>query len=138
MSIRSSWVVPSLTAVLAALEGCGVSLTAAATQVRDTAPELVTGCSFVGTVVGEATPPQGVNDAMKDALNKAAERGATHVVWVGANGGRGPVAMARAYRCSIARAPAAGPKGAPSSPDAPAASPGYGTIWHMAGIAPIR
>jgi flavin-binding protein dodecin len=78
--------------------GCAPSLTMAAAQIREAPPEGVGQCVFLGTVVGRAR--HRVDDAKTDALNRAADRGATHLVWLSVSGGRGATAMGRAYRCS--------------------------------------
>jgi len=80
--------------------GCAPSLTMAAAQIREAPPEGVGQCVFLGTVVGDVRAPHRVDDAKTDALNRAADRGATHLVWVSVSAGRGATAMGRAYRCS--------------------------------------
>ncbi len=85
--------------------GCATtSATLAGTQVQEAAPENMTSCAFLGTVVGGPTSWEipSVEIAKTSALNQAAELSATHLVWVSVSGGRGPViAMARAYRCTV-------------------------------------
>jgi hypothetical protein len=77
------------------VSGCAPSLTLAGAQVHEAPPEGISQCRFLGTVVGTAR-----YGPMTDALNRAGEKGATHVVWLSVSGGRGATAMARAYRCS--------------------------------------
>jgi hypothetical protein len=98
---------PFLPAVLAVtfLACGGVELTAAGARVRDAPPEGTARCSFMATLVGRS--PWGTESAMNDALNKAAQMGATDVVWVSVSGGghATPLAMARAYRCPASQSP---------------------------------
>jgi hypothetical protein len=84
-----------LPCLAALVSGCAPSLTLAAGQIHEAPPESVSQCRFLGTVIGTAR-----YGAMTDALNRAGEKGATHVVWLSVSGGRGPTAMARAYQCS--------------------------------------
>jgi hypothetical protein len=82
--------------------GCAPALSPAGAQLREAAPEAVGECVFLGTVVGNVGrfDPSPIDDAKIDALNRAAERGASRVVWESVSAGRGATAMARAYRCS--------------------------------------
>jgi hypothetical protein len=78
---------------------CGSSLTQAGAQIREADPPRVAQCVFLGTVVGHVGRfhPSPIQDAETEALNAAAGKGATHVVWVSLTGA---TASARAYRCS--------------------------------------
>ena len=84
---------PCLTAVAS---GCATSLDLGAAQIHEAPPEAVTQCAFLGTVVGHVGPfhPSAIEDAKADALNRAAERGATQVVWASISAGHGATAMA--------------------------------------------
>jgi hypothetical protein len=97
---------PALFVLAPLASGCETSITPAGAQVREAAPESVTNCVFLGTVFGSASSfdwklPT-VENAQSDALNRAGDMGATHIVWTSLSGGRGPVALARVYRCSAA------------------------------------
>ncbi len=81
--------------VASLVSGCAPSLTLAGAQVHEAPPEAVSQCRFLGTVVGNAR-----YGPMTDAVNRAGEKGATHVVWLSVSGGRGARAMGRAYQCS--------------------------------------
>lgn len=97
---RSSILMLPLLALVPLASGC-VTLTPAAARLREAAPEGVTQCAFQGTVIGVDNKASfggsTVERAKTDALNRAAERGATHVVWLSVSGN---TAMARAYQCS--------------------------------------
>jgi|HubBroStandDraft_1064217.scaffolds.fasta_scaffold00177_28 hypothetical protein len=82
--------------------GCGSSLTVGSAHIREADPERVGQCAFLGTVVGHAGSfdSSPVHDAQTEALNAAAEKGATRVVWVSLSVSRGATAFARAYQCS--------------------------------------
>src|SRR5271167_3634013 len=81
---------------------CGSSLTVGGARIRESDPERVGQCAFLGTVAGRVGPfdPSPIHDAQTEALNAAAERGATRVVWVSLSTSHGATAFARAYRCS--------------------------------------
>jgi hypothetical protein len=82
--------------------GCAPALSPAGAQLREAAPDAVGECMFLGTVVGNVGrfDPSPIDDAKIDALNRAAAKGASRVVWASVSAGRGATAMARAYRCS--------------------------------------
>jgi hypothetical protein len=91
-----------LASVAFGVSGCAPALSPAGAQLREAAPEAVGECMFLGTVVGNVGrfDPSPIDDAKIDALNHAAEKGASRVVWASVSAGRGATAMARAYRCS--------------------------------------
>jgi hypothetical protein len=84
-----------LTCTVACLACDPVPLSPAADRIEEAAPESVGKCAFLGTVIGGGMT---VQDAQTDAMNRAANRGATHIVWVSVVQGRA-TAMARAYSC---------------------------------------
>jgi hypothetical protein len=92
---RSIILALSLSGFASLVSGCAPSLTLGGAQVREVPPEAVSQCRFLGTVVGNAR-----YGPMTDALNRAGEKGATHIVWLSVSCGRGATAMARAYRCA--------------------------------------
>jgi hypothetical protein len=92
---RSTILALSLFGFPSLVPGCAPSLTLAGAQVHEAPPEAVSQCTFLGTVVGNAR-----YGPMTDVLNRAGEKGATHIVWLSVSGGRGATALARAYRCS--------------------------------------
>jgi hypothetical protein len=74
-------------------------------SIRDAQPEAVATCSFVAVLHGKGGWPgaMGVQKAMLDVREQAAERGATHLVWKYATAGVPGVAEAEAFRCSDAK-----------------------------------
>jgi hypothetical protein len=96
----------SLACLTASASACATSLNLGAAQIHEAPPEGVAQCTFLGTVVGHVGPfhPSALDDAKADALNHAAEVGATQVVWASISAGYGATAMAQAYRCSRDRA----------------------------------
>jgi hypothetical protein len=92
------FVIFALIGFVSLASACAPSLTHAGAQIREAAPEGVTQCVFLGTVIDDSGQ-SAIEFARIDALNRAAERGTTHVVWVSVSASHGATAMARAYRC---------------------------------------
>ena len=89
-----------------AVAGCSTSLSARGSMIRDASDASVAPCKFVGRVQGSsgwggaAASETGKHNAMNDAREKAADLGATHVVWRSARAdGGGGMADGEAYRC---------------------------------------
>ncbi len=91
------------------LSGCATALTHEAsriTQVNDSERSQVKECKTMGEVVGTSSygglfmQEAGKNYAKNQAMNEAANMGATHVVWTLAEGGfMGGKAYGVAYKC---------------------------------------
>ena len=91
------------------LSGCATALTheaARITQVNDSERSQVKDCKTMGEVMGTSSyggffmQEAGKNYAKNQAMNEAANMGATHVVWTTAQGGFfGGSAYGVAYKC---------------------------------------
>ena len=89
------------------LTSCASTPSDAAKRIQETDEAHVTGCKDLGHVSG-GSPLGGVvfaevgkDDARTAALDKAAELGATHIVWSTLTGGfLGGLARGRAYACT--------------------------------------
>ncbi len=92
------------------LSGCATALTHEATritQVNDNERSQVKDCKTMGEVVGNSSygglfmQEAGKNYAKNQAMNDAANMGATHIVWTLAQGGFfGGKALGVAYKCA--------------------------------------
>lgn len=92
------------------LTGCATALTHEAsriTQVEDSQRNQVKDCKTMGEVIGSSSygglfmQEAGKNYAKNQAMNDAANMGATHIVWTMASGGFfGGKAHGVAYKCS--------------------------------------
>lgn len=82
--------------------GCVLKPSYRAQQVRPAYPEMVVDCTFLGGVTGTsdlAYTEYGLQKARYSALDKAAQLGATHIVWVELDDKIRATAQGRAYRC---------------------------------------
>jgi hypothetical protein len=93
-------------AALLLLTGCAVQPTERATSIREATADMVAKCEFVGTVTGAsslggmAARDTAIENAKTEALNRAATRGATRVVWKALdNSFSSSHAVGDAFRC---------------------------------------
>jgi hypothetical protein len=90
------------------LAACAVTPSREVAAVRDATERTVINCQFVGDVTGTSgwgglAASAGIANAQNEAREKAAELGATSIVWTSlANGGRLPSVSGEAYRCPAA------------------------------------
>ena len=101
-----------LVLILLPLGACATSRSAAAMRVQEADSNMVAGCTFLGEVagtssVGGAVASTGIENAKNEALERAAGKGATHVVWNALVGGEQPSVSGKAYRCPSASRKAA-------------------------------
>jgi hypothetical protein len=85
------------------ISACAVQPSYKAESIRSVYPPMVKDCTFVGSVVGESTIPwlrSGEIHARYMAQDRAAEIGATDIVWTEFENGFKPIMRGRAYRCS--------------------------------------
>jgi hypothetical protein len=73
-------------------------------MVRDASSQSVADCEFLGLIQGSSgwgnkAANVGVQNAMNEVREKAAERGATHIVWKAADGTFASVAEGEAFKC---------------------------------------
>lgn len=85
--------------------GCATTPSPAAVKVADADETMVAACRFVGEVHGSSgwgnvAASAGMENAKTEAREKAAQMGATHVVWQTVAGGYSPYAIGRVYSCS--------------------------------------
>ncbi len=76
-------------------------------SIREADEAMVEGCEYLGDVDGTSgwgniAASTGIENAKKEAMQKAAALGATHVVWRQVSGGYSPYVSGRAYRCKAA------------------------------------
>lgn len=88
-----------------AVSGCASSGQTSLPAVQEADDAMVTGCSFLGEVHGTSgwgglAASVGIENAKKEALRKAAKKGATHVVWMNISGGFSPSVSGKAYKCT--------------------------------------
>jgi hypothetical protein len=100
------WSVPALLLCGVIVTGCSSTATPAASRITETDERGVEQCTFVALVngssmLGGAMQGRARENAKTDALNDAAEKGATHIVWVDVTStvSNGASAQGRAYRC---------------------------------------
>ncbi|ASP48213.1 hypothetical protein B5D82_10860 [Cognaticolwellia beringensis] len=65
---------------------------------------MIMGCVFLGDVHGSSgwgglASSQGMQNSKNEALEKASDLGATHIVWSNISGGYSPSAFGKAYKC---------------------------------------
>ncbi len=94
------------------LPSCATRLSAAGALIKEVDQSAVAGCEFVGKVEGtsgweglSSTP--GITQGKNEALNDAARRGITHVVWDQVSKGVAQSVTGRGFRCPKVEAPAA-------------------------------
>lgn len=98
-------------ALVAALvaSGCATSLSSSAASIVEADEAMVAGCQFLGTFNGTsgwggtAGAGLGANNAKNAVMERAAKKGATHVVFMSLSGGMFTKAAGRAYKCPAAR-----------------------------------
>lgn len=84
--------------------GCSTTLSPEGFRVVEADERMVSRCTFVGSVeggsgVGGMSQSTGMQNAKNQAIEAAADRGATHVVIDNVTGGYAPYVNGRAYRC---------------------------------------
>jgi hypothetical protein len=87
---------------LPCLVGCMSARSPAASQIREADVNMVSGCTYVGEVFGSSgaeDPDVGIENAKTRALEQAASKQATHVVWNALVAGKQPNVSGKAYRC---------------------------------------
>jgi hypothetical protein len=87
---------------LCLLASCALEPSYRAQQVKPAYPAMVTSCTFLGGVTGGSDIPfiaYGEQAARYQALDAAAQLGATHIVWTDLKQGTKALAIGRAYRC---------------------------------------
>lgn len=87
------------------LGACAATPTREAVAVHDADAAMVKGCAFVGYVTGTSgwggvAGGSGEANAQNEARQKAADLGATNVVWDAVHTGWGSTASGNAYRCA--------------------------------------
>lgn len=88
--------------LLVFLTGCVLKPSYRAQQIRPAYPEMVVDCTLLGGVTGTsdiAYTEYGLQKAKYEALDKAAQLGATHIVWTELTDKIRATAQGRAYRC---------------------------------------
>jgi uncharacterized lipoprotein len=113
MKLRSSLAAVILVVVVPLLAACSTSRSAAAQKVQEADSSMVAGCTFLGDVSGTSgwgglAASTGIEYAKNQALDQAAKKGATHVVWNTLAGGMSSSVSGKAYKC-----PGASPKATP-------------------------
>ncbi|HEX5856119.1 MAG TPA: hypothetical protein VFZ57_10910 [Thermoanaerobaculia bacterium] len=115
MDRRERNVAPSRTAAaflaLVWLVGCVTSRSPAASLIEEADDKMVSGCTYAGEVFGVSSmggPDIGTENEKTKALEQAAEKHATHVVWNSLVAGKESSSVSgKAYRCA---SPAAIPR----------------------------
>ena len=92
-------------AVLLSSLACATTRSAAAARVQEADATMVAGCTYLGEVSGTSgwgglAASTGIENAKNQALEQAAKKGATAVVWNALAGGWGPSVSGKAYRCA--------------------------------------
>ena len=87
------------------ISSCATTLTKSAQQIAPADEKSVASCKIVGDVQGSsgwgnAAASVGMQNATNETLERAAELGATHIVWVNVTGAYVSTAHGRAYRCN--------------------------------------
>jgi len=94
-----------LMSTLSSINGCATSRSAGAIRVQEADKTAVANCSYLGEVEGASGwggflgASTGKENAKNEALEKAVQLGATHVVWTDVGGFFVPSATGRAYKC---------------------------------------
>lgn len=86
------------------VSSCATTPSPAASRIQAADQATVAGCTFVGDVSGSSgwgnlAASEGMQNAKNEGLERAAEMGATHVMWVNIAGGYSPYATGKAYKC---------------------------------------
>jgi len=86
------------------LNGCATTLSQSAARVMDADMKMANDCQFLGEVHGTSgwgnlAASTGIENARNEAREKAASKGATHIVWTNVAGGYSPYVSGTAYRC---------------------------------------
>lgn len=89
---------------LVLLAGCALPASEAARSVHPADERMVGHCQYLDDVTGwsgwgNLAQDAGMTNARNQARERAADLGATHIVWRGMAGGYSPNVVARAYRC---------------------------------------
>lgn len=90
---------------VSSITGCATSRSAEAIRVQEADNAMVANCIFLGEVEAKSGwggifgASTGRENAKNEALEKAVQLGATHVVWTDVGGFFVPSATGRAYRC---------------------------------------
>ena len=89
--------------LLVVLTGCATALTERAQSIQVVDGTQIEGCTHLGAVngwspIGECCEA-GITDAENKALNLAAHRGATHLVWTGISRASQTTVVAHIYKC---------------------------------------
>jgi hypothetical protein len=109
------------------LPSCTTQLSAEGAKVKAVDASAVAACRYVGLVDGTSgweglSSEPGITQGKNEALNAAAKRGVTHVVWDLVSKGVAQSVTGKGYDCSPeGKSPAAKPT--PSSPPAPTPTP---------------
>ena len=109
--------IPGLLGVFVLAGGCASSPKPATNNVLQADERMVSGCQYLGDVTGSSMVPgpSYIDRCKEDALEKAGELGATHLLWTSVQMG----ASGKAYKCVAA--PVAAP--APADAAAPSETP---------------
>lgn len=94
-----------LVAATAILSGCAANMSQEAARIVEAHPSEVEGCEPAGSVYGSSSgfhwsQGEAMAAARNNALESAARRDATHVVWQHDEGSITPEVSGTAYRCS--------------------------------------
>ncbi|WP_143512651.1 hypothetical protein [Vreelandella utahensis] len=94
-----------LVAATAVLAGCAAGMSQDAARIVEAHPSEVEGCEPAGSVYGSSSgfhwsQGEAMAAARNNALESAARRDATHVVWQHDEGSITPEVSGTAYRCS--------------------------------------
>lgn len=86
------------------VSSCATTLSSAASRIQPADQSTIAGCTFVGDVSGSSgwgnlAASQGMQNAKNEGLERAANMGATHVIWANIAGGYSPYATGKAYKC---------------------------------------
>ena len=116
---------------LLSLPSCATRLSAGGAAIKETDAGGVAGCRLVGNVAGTSgweglSSAPGAGQGKNEALNDAARRGVTHVVWDAVPKGVAQSVSGKGYDCSPeGRVPKAAPTptALPSAPPKPAPTP---------------
>jgi hypothetical protein len=105
MGVQSKMMVLTVALIALSLAGCAVTPTHAVAAVHDADVTMISGCTFVGYVSGTSGwsglgADAGEANAQNEAREKAAQLGATDVVWQTVHSGWGSTANGNAYRCA--------------------------------------
>ena len=90
--------------IITAAVGCSTTLSPEGFRVIEADERMVKECDFIASVeggsgVGGMSQETGMQNAKNQAIEAAADRGATHIVIDNVTGGYAPYVNGRAYRC---------------------------------------